>query len=118
MLRLLVLPAALALAPVLSTAQVRRLPADAKLGRLTTGNYPEATIDGKPVRLSTGARIYSTMNATLTPSMVPPNSLVKYQLDSAGEVRNAWILDDVERQGIDAGGSLTSGSGIRVGPGN
>lgn len=117
-LRLLAQTAALALCPALAAAQVRLLPADAKAGRLTMGTFPLATIDGQAVRLAAGARIFSTMNTTLTPSMVPADSLVKYRLDSAGNLMTAWILDEIEAQGVSTGTNAVSGSGTAVGSGN
>lgn len=118
MLRLLAQTAALALCPALAAAQVRVLPADAKAGRLTMGIFPEASLDGQAIRLAAGARIFSTMNATLTPSMVPAKSLVKYRLDAAGNLMIAWILDETEAKGVSTGTNIVSGSGASVGSGN
>lgn len=117
-LRLLAQTAVLALCPALAAAQVRVLPADAKAGRLTMGTFPLATLDGKEIRLAAGARIFSTMNTTLTPSMVPENSLVKYRLDAAGNLMTAWILDETEARGVSTGTNVVSGSGAAVGTGN
>jgi len=74
----------------------RVIPADALLGRITTGALPTVTIDGKPMRLAPGARILSQDNATLTPNLVPANALVRYRLDQKGQIRNVWILTPEE----------------------
>ena len=117
-LRVLAQSAALALCPALAAAQVRVLPADAKAGRLTMGTFPLATLDGRAIRLAAGARIFSTTNTTLTPSMVPANALVKYRLDADGNLMTAWILDELEARGVPSGTNLVSGSGAAVGSGN
>jgi hypothetical protein len=94
--------AAIALAALLiatavaAQAPARVIPADALQGRLTAGPLPTVTIDGKPLRLAPGARILSQDNATLTPNMVPANSLVRYRLDQQGQVRYVWILTPEE----------------------
>jgi hypothetical protein len=61
-------------------------------GTMTTGQLPEVTIDGKPMRLSPGARIYNQSNLTITPNQLPANSRVRYKTDSTGLVSQVWVL--------------------------
>jgi hypothetical protein len=62
------------------------------LGVMTTGQLPTVVIDGKDYRLAPGARIIGANKATLTPNQVPPNSNVRYRVDSSGQVSQVWIL--------------------------
>ena len=62
------------------------------LGVMTTGQLPTVVIDGKDYRLAPGARIMGANKATLTPNQVPPNSNVRYRVDSSGQVSQVWIL--------------------------
>ncbi len=89
---------AVALIATAAVAQkpARVIPADALLGRITPGALPTVTIDGKPMRLAPGARILSPDNSTLTPNLVPANTLVRYRLDQQGQIRNVWILTPEE----------------------
>jgi len=91
-----ILAALLISSAALAQKPARVIPADALQGRFTAGPLPTVTIDGKPFRLAPGARIMSQDNATLTPSLVPGNSLVRYRLDQKGQIRNVWILTPEE----------------------
>ena len=61
-------------------------------GVMTAGALPEVTIDGKPMRLAPGARIYNSSNLTITPGQVPANSRVRYKTDATGLVTQVWVL--------------------------
>lgn len=76
--------------------QTRQFPAGTRLGRLTMGVFPEAAIDGEAVRFSPGARILSTNDAVLIPSTLTQPVLVRYRVDSMGQIGQAWILTDAE----------------------
>jgi hypothetical protein len=80
-----------------AVAQIRLLPLDAPVGHLTINDLTTATIDSKQYRLSPGARIYSKVNTTLVPGVLPPNLLVRYQLDATGQISIVWILNDAEQ---------------------
>jgi hypothetical protein len=73
-------------------AQVRTFPDGTKVGKLTVGNYPEASIDGKDVRFSPGARIFTDMNTTTIPMSVPAGTTVRYRTDGLGQIERAWVL--------------------------
>ena len=62
------------------------------IGVMTAGALPEVTIDGKPMRLAPGARIYNSSNLTITPGQVPANSRVRYKTDATGLVNQVWVL--------------------------
>ena len=83
--------------PTCASAQVRTLPEDAPVGRLTIGTLTEATIDDQRFRLAPGARIFSAANKTLVPGMVPPDVTVRYRLDREGQIMTVWILDEAEQ---------------------
>jgi hypothetical protein len=85
-----------AAAATMAQMPARLIPADAPRGRLTTGALPTVTIDGKPMRLAPGARILNQDNLTVTPNLVPANSLVRYKLDQQGQIRTVWILTPEE----------------------
>ena len=61
-------------------------------GTLTTGQLPDVSIDGKPMRLAPGARIYNQSNLTITPNQVPANARVRYKTDSSGQITQVWLL--------------------------
>jgi len=62
------------------------------LGTMTTQQLPVVVIDGQPMRLAPGARIYNTQNLSVTPGQVPPESRVRYKLDSSGQISQVWLL--------------------------
>ncbi len=74
----------------------RFIPADAPRGRFTPAQFPEVTINGKPLRLAPGARILMPNNLTVTPNQVAANTLVRYRLDAQGLVHTVWVLSPEE----------------------
>jgi hypothetical protein len=71
---------------------VKVAPDGSMTGTMTPGQLPEVTIDGKPMRLSPGARIYNQSNLTITPNQLPANSRVRYKTDATGLVSQVWVL--------------------------
>ena len=58
---------------------------------------PDALLNGKPVRLSPGARIRNAQNMIqLSGSLLGQKLGVNYTLDMAGELREVWILSESE----------------------
>jgi hypothetical protein len=96
MMRAALVAALLALAAAPAAAQLRTLPADAKRGTLSHLHAMEVLLDGQPVRLAPGAQIRDADNRIVLPMQLPPGSRVKYQLDSDGMLRRAWILTPEE----------------------
>lgn len=62
-------------------------------GRLSVVQWPNITIDNKPLRAAPGARIINSNNMMMTPNMIPAGARVEYQLDGAGQVRLLRILE-------------------------
>ncbi len=82
-----------AAAPRIAVAQLARpFPASAVLGRLEMRVFPEAALDGKPVRLTAGARIHDAENRIVMPATLSGTFDVLVETDSAGQVTRAWIL--------------------------
>jgi hypothetical protein len=72
--------------------QLRTIPEDAKRGVMRHVHGMVVDIDGTQQRLAAGAQIRSADNLIVVPTAVPPDTLVKYSLDSEGNVRRVWFL--------------------------
>ena len=96
--RWMLLPAAVLLAPVAAQAQiVRSAPADVRPARLKVTTPPQVTLDGKPDRLSPGARIRGTNNLMLLSGSVVGQALpVVYRRAAMGLVHEVWVLTEDE----------------------
>ena len=79
-------------------AQAQRVfQGNALRGELVVTQPPEARLNGKPVRLSPGARIRNTRNMIqLSGTLIGQTLPVHYTLDGAGELRDVWILTEAE----------------------
>ncbi|MGQ0509742.1 MAG: hypothetical protein ACT4P9_03940 [Betaproteobacteria bacterium] len=77
-------------------AQLRTIPTDAKRGTLTHVGQSEVRLDGKTARLSPGAQIRDANNRIVLPTMLPPDSKVKYLPDALGNLHRIWILSEQE----------------------
>jgi hypothetical protein len=81
----------------------RDVPADVRLGRLVVTQPPEVTLDGKPERLSPGARIRNTDNLQLLSASVVGQTLpVLYRRDSLGLIHEVWLLTPQEARELGA----------------
>jgi hypothetical protein len=76
----------------LAHAQLRALPADARVGKIRHLQEMIVQIDGKQARLSRGAQVRDAHNRILMPTAIPADSLVKYTLNAQGDVSAVWIL--------------------------
>ena len=66
-------------------------------GELLVTAPPESLLNGKPVRLSPGARIRNQQNMIqLSGSLLQQKMLVNYTLDGMGQVRDVWVLTEEE----------------------
>ena len=84
-------------------AQIRPIPANAKLATLKLGVFPDAVLNGKAIRLGPGARIYNRDNIIIIPSTLKDVTMVvAFATGSLGEVVSAWILTDQEIKQIRA----------------
>ena len=98
------LPAALAAAVALSipftaAAQLQRpFPRDALRGEINFVAPPDVLLNGKPARLSPGARIVDAQNLLqLSGALVGQRLVVNYTRDAAGQPHQVWILTAAER---------------------
>ncbi|GAB4464901.1 MAG: hypothetical protein OHK0044_02900 [Burkholderiaceae bacterium] len=91
--RLFTVLVALLVAGGVAAQGVRKIPADAPKGRFAALQLPLVAIDGRQYRLAPGARIFNANNLTVTPSLVPADTPVRYELDAQGLVRTVWIVE-------------------------
>ena len=94
------LAAALALSAahaVLAQGIVREPPKDVRPARMAVGAPPDISLDGKPDRLSPGARIRNVQNlVVLSGSLAGQTVPVVYRRDDAGLVHEVWMLTNDE----------------------
>lgn len=77
--------------------QSRNFPTAALRGTLVVVQPPIVSLDGKPARLSPGARIRSQTNMLLmSGALVGQELTVNYLLEPSGMVHEAWILTPAE----------------------
>ena len=76
--------------------QLRTIPADARRGQMWHVQDMIVQIDDRRVLLSQGAQIRSASNMVVVPTALPPGSVVKYQMNQAGQVHRVWILTPQE----------------------
>jgi hypothetical protein len=79
-----------------AAAQLRTIPQDAVRGTMRHLQDTLIEIDGERAQLSQGAQIRGVSNTIVLPTMLPPGSLVKYQLNEARQVHRVWILTPQE----------------------
>ena len=96
--------AALILLPALSWAQPatdqlqRQFPDQTRRGVLRVTAPPDILLDGKPDRLSPGARIRSTDRRIVMPQQLVGQELqVNYRRESLGLVHEVWLLTPAEQ---------------------
>ena len=73
-------------------AQLRSIPDQAKRGQMRHVQETLVEINGRRMRLASGARIRDASNLIVQPAGLPPGVLVKYTLDAQGYVSRVWIL--------------------------
>ena len=81
-----------------AAAQVQRnFPPNALRGELIVGELPEVAVNGVQGSLAPGARIRGQNNMLqMSGSLVGAKLLVHYTLDTAGQVKDIWILTPEE----------------------
>ncbi len=77
-------------------AQSRAIPVEARRAEIAPYNTSYLLVDGKPVRLLAGARIYNDQNRTITPSKVPEKAIARVRYNDNGEIRDLWLLTEAE----------------------
>ncbi|PTT76645.1 hypothetical protein DBR42_26620 [Pelomonas sp. HMWF004] len=89
---------ALAASCLVAHAQTHRpFPAHALRGELIITQFPDAKINGKPVRLAPGARIKNDNNLWVPPAgLTGQKFTVHYTVESSGLLMDIWVLNPVE----------------------
>lgn len=85
-----------ALLPLSAMAQSRSIPDSAKRGYIVHIEGAIVEINGERMRLSPGAQIRDQDNRIIMPMSVPGGTLVKYTLDSLGQIHRVWVLTPEE----------------------
>lgn len=90
--------------PLAAHAQspVRAIPDEVELGRLEIGVFPQAVLDGRPVVLGPGTRIFDQQNLIRPPSTVQGVQRVAFARGTMGEITRVWLLSDTEFREISA----------------
>ena len=81
---------------VAAAQQLRTIPADARRGQMWHVQDMIVQIDDRRVLLSQGAQNRNASNMVVVPTALPPGSVVKYQMNEAGQVHRVWILTPQE----------------------
>jgi hypothetical protein len=80
-----------------ASAQVSRIiPTEAVPGLFKPAIFPEAFMNGQPVVLGAGARIYDEQNLIRTPASLSGNYRVAFVRGNLGEILQIWMLTDAE----------------------
>ena len=98
--RALLLAFALCAVPLLASAQnsnVRPFPPKAERGVMQITQPPELLLNGKPDRLSPGARIHGAdYTLRMSGTLMGQKTVVNFVREPAGQVHEVWILTDAE----------------------
>jgi hypothetical protein len=108
---LLGLAACVVVSSVAAQTAFRTIPADAKPGQLSHVRENILSLDGRQIQLAPGGQIRGANNLIMLPTTLPPDSLVKYQLDASGQLTRAWILTPEEAAKVDR---TSPGGGIPI----
>jgi hypothetical protein len=79
---------------------VRPIPDNAEVGRLRVGVFPEATLDGRAVRLGPGTRIYDERNMIAPPGGIAGERKIAFVRGTQSEVNQVWLLSDGEYKAL------------------
>lgn len=80
-----------------SAQALRTIPASAVPGKLEPRVFPEALLDGRPVRLAAGARIHDRDNRIVMPASLAGAQLsVLYTTDMNGAIDRVWLPSEAE----------------------
>jgi hypothetical protein len=117
----LALPAAAQITGSDGSLSVRQFPKAALRGVLVVKAPPEVNLNGKPDRLSPGARIRNLNNNFVVPgALLDQELLVNYTRDSMGQIYEVWMLSAEEaretRAGLPSRFSFGFGTGSAAGP--
>jgi hypothetical protein len=74
-------------------SSIRQFPKAALRGELVVLEAPAISLDGKPDRLSPGARIFDAQNRlVLSNQFLNQTLVVNYLRDNTGQVQQVWVL--------------------------
>ncbi len=91
-----------------ATPFVRQFPPTARRGEMAMQNHPVLVLNGKPERLSPGARIFDQNNhLVLSGQLVGRDVVVNYVRDGGGQIHQIWLLNAEEAKEKRAGGLAT-----------
>jgi hypothetical protein len=97
--------------PSFGQGMQRSAPKDVVLGQLVVTAPPDVTLNGKPDRLSPGARIRDLNNMlVLSGGIVGKEMPVVYRRDAAGLVHEVWVLTADEYRKLGGAGSGAEGA--------
>jgi hypothetical protein len=84
-------------ASTMAQLTVRPFPPSTQRGAMMVTNTPELLLNGKPERLSPGARIRAANNMlVMSASLTGQNLLVNYTREPLGLIHEVWILNAAE----------------------
>lgn len=84
-----------------TAAQIRHFPDNTKLGRIRFGQFPDATLNGKAIRLGAGVRIHNQENLIVTPASLHGKTyVVGYVTGALDEIVTVWILSEDEYRAL------------------
>ncbi len=96
--------------PAVAQGMERSAPKDVVLGQMVVTAPPILTMDGKPERLSPGARIRDINNMmVLSGSIVGQTLPVVYKRDPLGLVHEVWVLTPDEYTKLGGAGGAADG---------
>ncbi|PTQ78530.1 hypothetical protein C8R26_10298 [Nitrosomonas oligotropha] len=72
--------------------QTRKFPPNSQLGSLTAVAFPHFTINGQQMTMGAGGQIRGIDNMIILPSTANYIGLIRYQLDTMGNLHRVWIL--------------------------
>jgi hypothetical protein len=83
----------LAATAISAAAFERSFPVHVQRGKMTPANYPVVLINGAPMNLSAGARIFNRENLIEQPvTLRGKDIVVNYTINEQGDVDRIWIL--------------------------
>ncbi|SFN98649.1 hypothetical protein SAMN05660284_02660 [Formivibrio citricus] len=93
-----------------SQAMARLIPANARLGEVSSVAPMQVIIGKDTLRPAPGLRVFSQQNTLIFLHQLPVGSLVNYQLDIRGELFQVWILtpEELKQKGLSSPASTSS----------
>jgi len=92
---------------VAAAAQLRTIPDDARRGVMSHIEVMTVNLNGQVVELAAVVQIRDADNRIILPTYLPPDSVVKYQLDAESRIRRVWVLTPDETAQVDAPSAST-----------